>query len=257
MNISDIPAWFTKRFAADATGTFVRTVPETSVDPNAASLSLGFPPNTFTAIGAGGSPQDGRDVNGILNQLSAWAQWGGVGGPTPWSSPISAAAGGYPLGAIVLSNTTTGRIYQSQTNNNVTNPDTGGAGWAILVDKAATPADMVAGTSNERVVTPLQLATAGYDRVIAQSLIANGGFRVFASGFKECWGTANFAGNTSTTISYPITFTSFSNANCQAASLLANAQDNNPAVYSCGLTTFNVWNAVDNSLAGFWQAKGV
>ena len=49
-----------------------------------------------------------------------------------------------------------------------------------MVDKAATPADMTAGTSNELVVTPAQLATGGYDRVAAQSLIANGGFRVFA-----------------------------------------------------------------------------
>lgn len=257
MNLSDIPAWFAKRFAADATGTFVRPIPTTSADPNAASLSLGFPPNTFAAIGAGGSPQDGRDVNGILNQLSAWAQWMGVGGPAPWSSTISSAAGGYPLGAIVLSGTVTGRIYQSQVNANVTNPDTGGAGWAILVDKAATPADMIAGTSNETVVTPAQLATAGYDRVIAQSLIANGGFRVFASGYKECWGTQTFSANGSTTINYPVTFTSFSNATVQAASLVVNAQDNNPAVYECNLTTCRVWNAVDNSLPGFWQAKGV
>lgn len=160
MQLSDIPAWFAKRFAADASGTYIRTVPTTSADPNAASLSLGFPPNTFTNIGAGGAPMDGRDLNGILNALSAWSQWAGLGGPAPWSSTIGAAAGGYPLGAIVLSGTVAGREYQSTVNNNTSNPDTGGAGWRILVTQPATAGETTAGTSDERVITPLRLSDA-------------------------------------------------------------------------------------------------
>ena len=89
MQLSDIPAWFAKRFGADASGSHIRPVPATSVDPNAASMALGFPPNTFVDIGAGGAPPDGRDVNGILNFLSAWAQWQGLGGPTPRSRAIA------------------------------------------------------------------------------------------------------------------------------------------------------------------------
>lgn len=158
MQLSDIPAWFAKRFAADATGTYVRTVPATTVDPAAASMTLGFPPATFTPIGAGGVPMDGRDLNGILNYLSAWSQWSGVGGPAPWSSTISAAAGGYPIGAVVLSGTVAGRQYQSTANNNTTNPDTGGAGWRILVTQPATAGETTTGTSDERVITPLRLA---------------------------------------------------------------------------------------------------
>lgn len=159
MQLSDIPAWFAKRFAQDAGGTYLRSVPATTADPTAASMTLGFPPLTFTAIGAGGSPMDGRDMNGILNFVSAWTQWAGLGGPAPWSSTISAAAGGYPYGAVVLSGTTTGRLYQSQVDNNVTNPDTGGAGWAILVNKAATLVQAQAGTSSELVITPSVLAS--------------------------------------------------------------------------------------------------
>ena len=256
MNLSDLPAWFAKRFGADASPTHIRAIPPTSGDPNAASFSLGFPPNTFAAIGAGGSPMDGRDQNGILNILSAWAQWSGVGGPTPWSSTISAAAGGYPLGAIVLSGTTTGRLYQSLVNANVTNPDTGGAGWAILVDKAATSGDIAAGTSNELVVTPLGLSSSGFDRVVAQSLIANGGFRIFASGYKECWGTGTFTANSTTTINYPITFESFSNAVVQAPRQAFDAEHNDPAVYQCNLVDFRVWSASNVNTSGYWQAKG-
>ena len=256
MNLSDIPAWFAKRFAADATGSYVRTIPTTSADPTAASLSLGFPPDTFTDIGAGGTPPDGRDFNGILNQLSAWAQWSGLGAAIPWSNTISTAAGGYPLGAIVLSNSITGRLYQSQVNANVTNPDTGGAGWAILVDKAAMPSDIATGTSNELVVTPAGLASSGFDRVIAQSLIANGGFRIFASGYKECWGTGTFGANSITTVNYPITFDSFSNALVNAPRQDFGADENDPAVFQCNLTNFRVFSASNTSNFGYWQAKG-
>jgi len=261
MNLSDIPAWFAKRFAADASGTFVRTIPTTTADPNAASLSLGFPPNTFAAIGAGGSPQDGRDVNGILNQLSAWSQWSGVGGPAPWSSTISAAAGGYPLGAIVLSGTVTGRLYQSQVNNNVTNPDTGGAGWAILVDKVATPADMAAGTSNERVVTPALLATGGYDRVVAQSLIANGGFRQYASGYKECWGYITIPGDSTAPLTLPLTHTSWSNLSI--APWVRNnlgASDNMGILSRTGANSFVLANwdqGAGSTLRCEWSSRGV
>lgn len=256
MQLSDIPAWFAKRFAADATGSHVRNIPTTTADPTAASLELGFPPDTFTAVGSGGTPPDGRDFNGILRQLSAWSQWVGLGGPAPWSASIRDAAGGYPLGSVVQSSSVTGRLYQSRTNNNTTNPDAGGAGWIIMVDQVATPDEMAAGTSNERVVTPALLSNRGYDPVIAQSLIANGGFRIFASGYKECWGLGTFPANSSTTINYPITFTHFSNAVVQAPRQATGAQDNDPAAYQCNLTNFRAWSASDVSTSGYWQAKG-
>lgn len=256
MNLSDIPAWFAKRFAADATGTFVRTIPTTSADPAAASLSLGFPPNTFADIGAGGTPPDGRDFNGILNQLSAWGQWAGVGGPIPWSSTISAAAGGYPLGAIVLSNSVTGRQYQSQVNANVTNPDTGGAGWAILVDKAATPADIAAGTSNELVVTPAGLAASGNDRVIAQSLIANGGFRIFASGFKECWGSVTVPATGNSTVNLPTAHSLWFTV--AVAARTQTAVDYNAGVSAWnGVTGFTLRNNQTSGARVDWHTRGV
>lgn len=258
MNLSDIPAWFAKRFAADATGTYVRAIPTTTADPAAASLSLGFPPDTFTDIGAGGTPPDGRDFNGILNQLSAWSQWAGVGGAAPWSSTISAAAGGYPLGAIVLSNSVTGRQYQSQVNNNVTNPDTGGAGWAILVDKAATPSDISAGSSNELVVTPAGLAASGAERVIAQSLIANGGFRVFASGFKECWGNVTIGAGGNAVITLPTAHSSWFIASLgTGVHTASDAQDNTGILTWNGTSGFTIRNNENFTLRVDWSTRGV
>ena len=128
MQLSDIPGWSARRFAQSAGGSYIRTVPQTTADPAAASFELGFPPQTFTDEGAGGTPPDGRDFNGVLNYLSAWAQWVGLGGPVPYLAAIS-TAGGYPKGARVQSASTPPRIWVSTVDNNTTNPDAGGVGW--------------------------------------------------------------------------------------------------------------------------------
>lgn len=178
MLLSNIPAWFAKRFGQDATGSYIRSIPATTADPAAASMSLGFPPQTFVDEGAGGTPPDGRDFNGILNYLSAWAQWQGAGGTVPWNSTI-ASNGGYPNRAIVGSNNTPGLTWRSTADNNTTNPDAGGAGWVLQ------------------------------DNLVGNSLVANLGFRSWASGFKECWGRVTVAANSQTTVTMPITHTSF------------------------------------------------
>lgn len=129
MQSSDIPSKSPMVFAQDATGSYVRAVPQTTADPAAASFELGFPPQTFTDQGAGGTPPDGRDFNGILNFLSAWARWQATGAPINYDSTFQTDIGGYPKGAVVASATTLGVFWLSTVENNLTNPDTGGAGW--------------------------------------------------------------------------------------------------------------------------------
>lgn len=129
MQQSDVPGKSPLVFGTSATGTYIRTVPQTTADPAAASFTLGFPPQTFTDEGAGGTPPDGRDFNGILNHLSGWCRWLMAGGPIAYDSAFQTAIGGYPLGAIVLSTVTAGLKFRSITENNTTNPDSGGAGW--------------------------------------------------------------------------------------------------------------------------------
>jgi hypothetical protein len=187
MLFSSLPAKFLAIFGNGADASHIRTIPATSTDPNAASIALGFPPNTFVDPSAGGAPPDGRDVNGIFAQLSAWAQWQGAGGQVTFDTAV-ATAGGYPKYA-VLASTTAGRFWQSTADNNTTNPDGGSpANWVLVAAQAATAAEVLAGTTAFKFVTPAALAGS----------LGTGDMLTHANGIVEQWGYAAgpFSGGT-------------------------------------------------------------
>ena len=131
MDAAQIPAKFPIPFAGAAGSSYIRPIPTLSqigIVAGAASLTTGFVPLNFTAELQGGIPKDGRDENGILYQITAWLQWMNAGAPVGYDATFSAAIGGYPKGAI-LSSATNGGTWLSTVDNNVTDPDTGGAGW--------------------------------------------------------------------------------------------------------------------------------
>lgn len=145
MNQSDIPARFPIPFANNAGGAYIRTIPQAHVAPSGsdapASLYDGFPPETFTALGAGGVPPSGKDFNGLLNQVTAWARWQAAGGPAVFNSSFSTSIGGYPKGAQVASTVTAGKIWVSTADANTTDPDGGSpANWVALQPATASQA---------------------------------------------------------------------------------------------------------------------
>lgn len=128
MLASQIPTKFTLPFAQAASGPYTRTIPVTTTDPNAASLTLGFPPNTFVNIDSGGEEPDGRDFNGLFNQITAWTRWQNAGGPIFYDAGFSASIGGYPQGAVLVA-AGNANLWLCQVDNNTSDPDTGGANW--------------------------------------------------------------------------------------------------------------------------------
>ena len=131
MLASSIPTKMTVVFGASAVSGTIRTVPVTSTGQSgSASYTGGFPPETQLPEGAGGVPPFGQDFNGLFNIVTAWLQWQQAGGGLlPYDSTFQTSIGGYPNNAVVGSVTTPGNFYISTTDNNVTNPDSGGAGW--------------------------------------------------------------------------------------------------------------------------------
>lgn len=133
MQISTIPTKIPTAWANSAVAPYVHQVPTPSqigITAGAASFTDGFPPVTFTPIGAGGTPPWGSDFNGILNQITLWNRWANAGAPVAWDATFSTAVGGYPAGAIVASTVTLGLYFVSLVDDNTTNPDAGGANWA-------------------------------------------------------------------------------------------------------------------------------
>jgi hypothetical protein len=127
---SQLPVRFPIPFGNSAGGSFIRQIPvpsQQTIDPGAASLTDGFPPDTFIPVSAGGEPPNGSDFNGILNQISAWNRWQAVGGMVPFNSAFAAAIGGYPMGALLRSSIIIDDFWMSLVDNNSTDPDSASA----------------------------------------------------------------------------------------------------------------------------------
>ncbi len=128
MQQSGYPAKIPAIWASQAASGYINTIPlaPSGTDPLLASYQDGFPAGTF---GASGSPPYGQDVNGILNAITAAVQAAQAGAVPAYDATFSGYIGGYPKGALIAS-ATAGNFWLSTTDNNTTNPDTGGAGWA-------------------------------------------------------------------------------------------------------------------------------
>lgn len=113
---------------------------------NSATWNYGFPSKTMLPVDTtnptqGGIPPNGKDMNGVLNSISAEC-YNSMNGilPNEWIAPsvwrsVDPSWSGYPSGAIVLYPTgnvsTEKKLYQSTVNNNLNTPDTK-AGWVEL-----------------------------------------------------------------------------------------------------------------------------
>lgn len=131
MQSLSVPSKFQIPFANSAGSLYIRTVPKASqigIQDGAASLTDGFPPKCFVPVASGGTPPFGADFNGLLNQITAWAQWQQAGAPIVYDATFQTAIGGYPMGAIIQIGAG-GPEFMSTTENNTVAPSVGAAGW--------------------------------------------------------------------------------------------------------------------------------
>lgn len=93
----------------------------------AASLTDGFVPLNMSTVA--GVPPFGIDMNGILFIISSWAAFFAAGQYPLYDATLQAAMGGYAQGARVQQAANPLEFWVSTVNGNMTDPDTGGAGW--------------------------------------------------------------------------------------------------------------------------------
>ena len=130
------PKRLTKAFAEEG---LKNTIPETaneSTAANAATYSKGFPAVTMTPIAVGGQPPSGKDMNGILYELSSHIAYLNKGGQYKFDADFCEEVGGYDVGAVVQSDDGL-TLYANQSPKNKTNPNSRSSkGWKIIASDA-------------------------------------------------------------------------------------------------------------------------
>ncbi|WP_080964446.1 hypothetical protein, partial [Enterobacter ludwigii] len=125
MKRSDVPAKHALPFALNGSR---NAIPESGAAAGIATLTSGFPDETMQPIIAGGIPPDGKDMNGVLFELSAMGRWANAGAEYAWDETFSDTVGGYPLGARLLGSDGQ-TVFISMQDDNTTNPETVSAAW--------------------------------------------------------------------------------------------------------------------------------
>ena len=166
MQANQVPVKLLEAWANGASSSYVRPIPVTTTTAGAASQDQGFPASTFSPLASGGTYLDGRDLQGILQMISAWVRWVEAGGPVTYDASFAAASqvGGYPKGAVVQSAVTNGLFWLCTVDGNASNPDTGGAGWAQATQPLRSLPVMLTGTGNYTVpanVTRIKVRLCG------------------------------------------------------------------------------------------------
>lgn len=130
------PKRLTKAFAEEG---LKNTIPETANEntaANAATYSKGFPAVTMTPIAVGGQPPSGKDMNGILYELSSHIAYINKGGQYKFDADFCEEVGGYDVGAVVQSDDGL-TLYANQSPKNKTNPNSRSSkGWKIIASDA-------------------------------------------------------------------------------------------------------------------------
>ncbi len=104
------------------------TIPQTGGAAGAATLTDGFPPETMVPVIAGGIPPDGKDMNGVLFELSDMGRWANAGAEYTFDQGFCTAIGGYPAGARLLSSDGKS-VFISEVDDNTANPEAVSDKW--------------------------------------------------------------------------------------------------------------------------------
>lgn len=178
------PKLLPKPWAADGLKNNIPAERNGGLAQEAATYAEGFPSITMTPISVGGKPPSGKDMNGVLYEISAHTVWQNQGGRYRFDQAFCDAIGGYPKGAVLI-NDTLDTEYISLVDANTHNPNSGNntGKWAIHAGKGLKASTTQAGStqlssatnsnSEEQAATPKAVKTA-YDKAVEAENAASG-----------------------------------------------------------------------------------
>lgn len=173
------PTIFTIPFANAGARNVIPVPSQVGVNDGAASYTDGFPPRTMLPIPPG-IPPDGKDINGIYFDITTQCVWNQAGGRYYWNAAV-AAAGGYPLHAMLTSTSSPTLLWVNLLSGNATDPD------------GSSPSDWQAvqlGGTASGILTPSALGAGNTNNWNPGSLAGIGRIRVSY----DAGGTSNLTG---------------------------------------------------------------
>ena len=194
------PKLLSKAWASDGLKNSIPDTRSGGMPLEGATYADGFPSITMTPISTGGKPPSGKDMNGVLYEISAHTVWQNQGGRYRFDQAFCDAIGGYPKGSVLI-NDTLDTEYISLVDANTHNPNSGNntGKWAIHAGKGLKASTMQAGivqlssaTNSERediAATPKAVKTA-YDKAVAAESAASGAVKT--SGNQDIGGSKTF-----------------------------------------------------------------
>ena len=142
------PKLLSKPWASDGLKNNIPAERNGGLAQEAATYTEGFPSITMTPISVGGKPPSGKDMNGVLYEISAHTVWQNQGGRYRFDQAFCDAIGGYPKGAVLISDTLDTE-YISLVDANTHNPNSGNntGKWAIHAGKGLKASTTQAGST--------------------------------------------------------------------------------------------------------------
>lgn len=112
-------------------------IPQDPAVHGRASMSQGFPEETMRSRNEDGVPPRGRDMNGILHQLSSHQVFLNTGGMYRFDADYAALIRGYAMGAVLQLDDGLSAVISTQSANSG-NPNLTMTGWAPYAGKLLT-----------------------------------------------------------------------------------------------------------------------
>ena len=200
------PKLLSKPWAADGLKNNIPAERNSGLAQEAATYAEGFPSITMTPISVGGKPPSGKDMNGVLYEISAHTVWQNQGGRYRFDQAFCDAIGGYPKGAVLI-NDTLDTEYISLVDANTHNPNSGNntGKWETHAGKGLKASTIRAGivqllsatnSDREDIAATPKAVKAAYDKAVAAENAASDAVKTTSNqnvgGEKTFTGTAFF-----------------------------------------------------------------
>ena len=127
------PKLLSKPWASDGLKNNIPAERNGGLAQEAATYAEGFPNITMTPISVGGKPPSGKDMNGVLYEISAHTVWQNQGGRYRFDQSFCDTIGGYPKGAVLLNDKGDAEYISLVEQNRINfNTEPNNKAWAVL-----------------------------------------------------------------------------------------------------------------------------